>query len=87
MMIPILLITGILLVVLGGLVLFLMQQAPPDPYAEPATGLLNNTSLKKIMVIASFPVGGILMIGAWLFHADLKRSQAAANKANAKNDE
>jgi len=87
MMIPILLITGILLIVLGGLVLFLMQKAPVDPYADPATGLLNNTTLKKIMVIASFPIGGILIIGAWLFHAEIKRGQAAIKKANAKNDE
>ena len=83
MMVPILLVTGILLLFLGGVVMFMMRGAT-DAYT--GAGMLNNPALKRIMVITSFPLGAILMVGAWLFRADVKRGEASARRANAKDE-
>jgi hypothetical protein len=77
MMVPILMITGILLVLLGAIVMFMVKG---EPAGYTGTGLLNNSSLKRIMVITSFPLGAILMVGAWLFRADIKRGEGAARR-------
>ncbi|MCP4375200.1 MAG: hypothetical protein GY794_03330 [bacterium] len=83
MMVPILLITGILLLVLGGIVAFMLR--PVDPgYGD--SGMLNNQNFRKIMAMAAFPLGAILMLGAWLFRADIKRSEIAAQRENSKNE-
>ncbi len=82
MMVPILMVTGIILLILGGIVTFMMKQGDPDLYT--GTGLLNDPGFKRIMVITSFPLGAILLIGAWLFRADLKRAEAAAQRENAR---
>jgi hypothetical protein len=83
MMVPILMITGILLVLLGAIVMFMVKGAPAG-YS--GTGLLNSPRLKQIMVVTSFPLGAILMVGAWLFRADIKRGEAAARREFAKNE-
>ena len=83
MMVPILLVTGILLLFLGGVVMFMMREAA-DTYS--GAGMLNNPVLKRVMVITSFPLGAILMVGAWLFRADVKRGEASARRANAKDE-
>ncbi|MDP6044867.1 MAG: hypothetical protein QGG25_04600 [Phycisphaerae bacterium] len=85
MMVPILLITGLLLLFLGGVVAYMMSDVPADAYT--GEGLLNDPGVKRIMVITAFPLGAILMIGAWLFRADVKRSEAAARRENARDDE
>jgi|GEM_PF-2350776 len=85
MMVPILLVTGILLLVLGGIVAYMMRQGDADLYT--GTGILHDPGFKKIMVITSFPLGAILMIGAWIFRADLKRAEAAARRENAKDED
>jgi len=82
MMVPILLVTGILLLLLGGIVTVMMRQVDADMYT--GAGLLQDPGFKKIMVITAFPLGAILLIGAWLFRADLKRAEAAARRENAK---
>ena len=84
MMIPILLITGILLLLLGGVVMFLTRGAT-EGYT--GSGMLGNPALKRIMVITSFPLGAILMVGAFLFHKDIKRGEAAIRRANERYDE
>ncbi|MDP6545683.1 MAG: hypothetical protein QGH60_16995 [Phycisphaerae bacterium] len=80
MMVPILLVTGILLMILGGIVGVMMRKAGPSPYHD--TGGFDGVSFKKIMVIASFVIGAILLIGAWMFGADIKRGEAAARREN-----
>jgi hypothetical protein len=82
MMVPILLVTGLLLLLLGGIVAYMMRQADPDMYT--GTGILNDPGFKKIMVMTSFPIGAILLVGAWMFRADLKRGEAAARRENEK---
>ena len=84
MMVPILLVTGILLLLLGGIVMFMMREAPVDAYT--GSGLLNDPGLKRIMVITSFPLGAILMVGAWLFRADIKRGEATARRENTEDE-
>jgi hypothetical protein len=81
MMVPILLVTGVLLLLLGGIVMVMMRQVDPEMYT--GEGLFNNPRFKQIMVITAFPLGAILLIGAWLFRADLKRAEAAAKGENA----
>jgi len=84
MMVPILLITGVLLLMLGGVVAWMMRDVPADAYT--GEGVLNNPAVKRIMVITAFPLGGILMIGAWLFRSDLKRAEKAARMQDAANE-
>lgn len=84
MMVPILLVTGLLLLLLGGVVMFMMRGAA-DTYT--GSGMLNDPTLKRVMVITSFPLGAILIIGAWWFRADLKRGEAAAQRANARDED
>ncbi|MDP6633440.1 MAG: hypothetical protein QGG42_00905 [Phycisphaerae bacterium] len=84
MMVPILLITGVLLLFLGGIVAFMMRGSSADAYT--GSGMLNNPTLKRIMVITSFPLGAILLVGAWFFRADIKRGEAAARRENARDD-
>ena len=84
MMVPILLITGILLLFLGGIVMFMMRDAT-DAYT--GSGMLGNPALKRMMVITSFPLGAILMVGAFLFHKDIKRGEAAIRRANERDED
>ena len=83
MMVPILLITGLLLLFLGAVVMYLMRDVP-----DTGTGsFLHNPKIRRIMVITSFVLGPILMGGAWMFRSDVKRSELAARIANARDDE
>jgi len=78
MMVPILLVTGVLLIALGAIVAFMMRGAPVD--AAPSVGILDDPNVKRIMVITAFPLGAILMVGAWMFRMDVKRGEAAAKR-------
>ena len=82
MMVPILVVTGILLLALGGIVTVMMRQVDADMYT--GAGLLQDPGFKRIMVFTAFPLGAILLIGAWLFRADLKRAEATARRENEK---
>ena len=82
MMAPILLVTGVLLLILGGIVTFMMRQGDADLYT--GAGMLHDPVFKRIMVITAFPLGAILLVGAWLFRADLKRGEAAAQRESEK---
>jgi len=77
MMVPMLIVTGILLMVLGGIVGFMMRG---DPEMHTGSGPLHDPTLKTIMVCTAFVVGAILLIGAWMFRADLKRADKMAQR-------
>lgn len=70
MMVPILIVTGVLLLLLGAVVAFVVR---PDG------------GFQRVMVITSFPMGAILLVGAWLFYADLKRADLAEQRENERN--
>ena len=57
MMVPLLLVSGILLFLLGGAAAFFTD---------------DRTTMTKIAIFASFPLGAILLVGAWMFHHDVK---------------
>jgi len=83
MMVPILLVTGVLLMILGGVVAFMMRQGDPSMVIDDGT-LLNNPMFKKVMVIGAFVIGAILLVGAWLFRADIKRGETAVQRESEK---
>ena len=85
MMVPILVVTGVLLLALGGIMMFMMRQG--DAYDYTGAGMLHDPGFKRIMVIAAFPLGAILLVGAWLFRADLKRGEAAMRREIEKDKE
>ncbi len=64
-MVPVLLVTGVLLLVLGTLVLFLYGGGPAPEEGEP-TGI----NLGLLAAIAAYPVGLVLLVGAWFFHRE-----------------
>ena len=84
MMVPILLVTGVILLALGGLVAYLMSQGAGDAYT--GSGAMDDPGMKRIMVFAAFPLGAIMLIGAWFFHMDIKRSDAAARREEENGD-
>ena len=84
MMVPILVITGILLLVLGGIVAVMMRQ---DDLGYTPPGMFNDPVFKRIMVITAFPLGAILLVGAWLFRMDLKRGEAVLRREIEKDKE
>jgi hypothetical protein len=70
-MIPLLLAVGIMLFVFGAILAAMM----PGAGAGKAGSLSMLTKpWAKAVVFASFPVGAILLLGAWLFHKDVSRS-------------
>ena len=84
MMVPILVVTGALLMVLGGIVGYMMR--PGGPLTPlPGDEMVADMGFKKIMVGASFVIGAILLVGAWMFRMDLKRAEAADQRENEKN--
>jgi len=78
-------VTGVLLLALGGIMMFMMGQG--DAYEYTGVGMLHDPGFKRIMVIAAFPLGAILLVGAWLFRADLKRGEAAMRREIEKDKE
>jgi len=84
MMVPILVITGILLIALGSIVAVMMRQ---DDLGYIAPGMFNDPVFKRIMVIAAFQLGAIMLVGAWLFRMDLKRGEAVLRRENGKDKE
>jgi len=70
-MVPMLTVTGILLLVLGSVVAAMNrgEQLPSG-----GQGFLYERTVQKALVIAAFPLGAILLVGAWFFRTDLKRA-------------
>lgn len=60
--VPLLLVTGILLWLLGGGVAMMSM-----------SGRLHLNALKIVMVVSAFPLGAFLILGAWIFHRDANR--------------
>lgn len=69
-MVPLLLVSGVLLFVLGGAASFVVF-GDEAPRAEDA---LLSLGARKLLVLAAFPLGAILLLGAWLFHLEVRRS-------------
>ena len=75
MMIPVLLVVGAMLIGLSAVTLIGLLGDGQDPDSLAAEG----TYLRvygKYMILASLPLGAILLMGAWLFYIDVKRSEA-----------
>ena len=71
LMVPLLTVTGVVLLVLGLVVASRIGgQQPPST----GRGFLYDRNVQKVLVIAAFPLGAILLAGAWLFRMDLKRA-------------
>jgi hypothetical protein len=77
MMVPILAITGILLILLGSIVAFTLKHTDSG-YSTP--GMINDPNFRLIMTMAAFVVGAVLLLGAWLFRKDLQRSEIAGQR-------
>jgi hypothetical protein len=73
-MIPLLLISGAALFVLGTVAAFLVFGSADGPAAD-REGRLVSVETERLLVLAAFPVGAILLLGAWLFHLDLRRAK------------
>jgi hypothetical protein len=67
-MIPLLLVVGVMLFILGGIVAAVVL-----PGAE-GRGLFSRP-FAIAAVVAAFPLGAILLFGAWFFHRETKQSQ------------
>ena len=71
LMVPLLTVTGVVLLILGLVVASRIGgQQPPST----GRGFLYDRNVQKVLVIAAFPLGAILLAGAWLFRMDLKRA-------------
>jgi hypothetical protein len=76
MMIPLLIVVGMILIGISALTLVMLMGGAsddPDSIAAEGTGL---AEYGKFFVLAALPLGAILLMGAWLFYLDLKRSEA-----------
>ncbi len=76
LMIPLLVIVGAMLLVLGTLTAF---RLPSPAEIEHARAIGNRSLLfqpfSKYLVLAAFPLGAILLVGAWMFRRQLKRAK------------
>jgi hypothetical protein len=70
-MIPLLVTVGVLLFLFGG---YLLTKLPGQAEAA-ADGSMLARPWAKFVVLAAFPLGAILMLGAWLFHQDVQRAE------------
>ena len=72
-MLPLLLVVGLLLLVLSTATLvMLVSAAEPDPYHMQSYGTILQKYGKWTVLIA-LPLAVLLLLGAWLFHRDLRR--------------
>lgn len=78
-MVPILLITGLLLFVLGGIVAAMLgdQGVAGDYYYE---NKMEDPAFQKILVWVAFPLGAMLLAGAWFFHVEAKRAEKGSSR-------
>jgi hypothetical protein len=74
-MIPLLLTVAVLLFVCGGLLVALMSTQGENGGKLAITHGLLNHPFGRFLVFASFPVGAILLLGAWVFHQDVRRME------------
>ncbi|HUU22307.1 MAG TPA: hypothetical protein VM389_07195 [Phycisphaerae bacterium] len=75
-MIPLLLVTGVLLFVLGGAALAL--QGSLESAETAGQGSLLASKSARWSAVAAFPLGAILLLGAWLFRRDVRRAEKGA---------
>lgn len=69
-MIPLLIVVGGLLLLMGGAVAFLDATGTLKDASE--TGPLGGP-VGRVLVYSAFPLGVILLVGAWLFHREVKQ--------------
>jgi hypothetical protein len=67
-MIPLLMVSGVILVLLGGLTAFMSGNGEVGE-----TGMFDSGTI-ALLTIAAFVLGPILIIGGWLLHVDVKKS-------------
>ncbi len=67
-MIPLLLVVGVMLIVVGFVAAVMVFQAEPDEK------FYTRYSQMKIVMYVSFPLAAVVLAGAWLFHRDVNKS-------------
>jgi hypothetical protein len=76
-MIPLLLVVGILLIALSLVTLLALISGPEGPDSFVAEGTYLH-AYGKYFILMALPLGAVLLMGAWLFYIDVKRSEAKA---------
>lgn len=82
--IPLLLVVGALLLLMGTILVFMLPPSAPEGAATNPDTSLATSPWTKVMVFSAFPMGLILMLGAWLFHQDVRRQEKRIADAEAK---
>lgn len=65
-LIPMCLAMGLMLFIAGGVTLYILADAPADGAQD--------SPMMKYAALSSFPLGVMLLAGAWLFHREIKRT-------------
>ena len=86
MMVPLLLVTGIMLLILGIVVASIISGSKPLAHGE-KVGLLENPGVQKTLVVLAFPLAATLLAGAWFFREELKRADKASQRPEKKDAE
>jgi hypothetical protein len=74
-MVPLLLVVGLLLLIMGGAAFaFLPSSEMAEVIRRTNPDALSISPVMRYMAILSFPLGAILMLGAWMFHQEIRRS-------------
>lgn len=84
-MIPMLIVVGVLVLIMGVATLVLVPSdpnAPIDDQGNPVDGAYEEAPQENLippqfrpwLILSAFVVGPILLLGAWMFHADVRRS-------------
>jgi len=77
-MIPLLITLGVMLLLMGAFALFRDlggTEARPDPYGFPTPKPVDRGSFQRWFPFLAFPLGAILLVGAWWFHRDVNRKR------------
>ena len=74
MMIPLLLVVGAMLIVLGGITAFMLPSEEEIELARLTgrSGLLHRP-ITRWMVVSAFPLGAVLFLGAWVFWREIRQ--------------
>jgi len=67
-MIPLMLVVGVMLIVVGFVAAVMVFRA--EPYEK----FYTRYSQMKIVMYVSFPLAAVVLVGAWLFHRDVNKS-------------
>jgi len=76
-MIPLLLAVGVLLIALSLVTLLALIRGPQGPDSFVAEGTYLH-DYGKYFILMALPLGAVLLMGAWLFYIDVRRSEAKA---------